>query len=82
MDRATTERSLISGSALHAVKATGAFEGYNAFVDPALDVRLPEVRCAVSVTPLLRELLISLGKPAHLLRGGQRGLAPRDGASR
>jgi AraC-like DNA-binding protein len=48
----------IPGGALHAVKATGVLEGYNAFVDPGLDARLPEVCCAVSVTPLLRELLI------------------------
>ena len=45
------------GGAWHAVKATGAIECYNAFVDPAVDARLPEVCCVVSVTPLLRELL-------------------------
>jgi len=33
-------------------------ECYNAFVDPAVDARLPEVCCVVSVTPLLRELLV------------------------
>jgi AraC-like DNA-binding protein len=43
---------------LHAVKATGALECYNAFVDPALGARLPETCCVVSVTPLLRELLV------------------------
>jgi AraC-like DNA-binding protein len=48
----------IPGDALHAVKTTGALEGYNAFVDPDLDARLPDVCCALSVTPLLRELLI------------------------
>src|SRR5277367_4011108 len=53
----------IPGGALHAVKATGALEGYNAFVDPDLNARLPEVCCAVFVTPLLRELLI---RSAHL----------------
>ncbi len=53
----------IPGGALHAVKATGALEGYNAFVDPDVDVRLPELCCAVSVTPLLRELLT---RSAHL----------------
>jgi AraC-like DNA-binding protein len=60
----------IPGGALHAVKATGALEGYNAFVDPDLDARLPEVCCAISVTPLLRELLIrSASLPAHYVEG-------------
>ena len=35
-----------------------AIECYNAFVDPAVDAGLPEVCCVVSVTPLLRELLV------------------------
>jgi AraC-like DNA-binding protein len=61
----------IPGGALHAVKTTGALEGYNAFVDPDLDARLPEVCCAVSATPLLRELLIrSASLPALYLEGG------------
>jgi AraC-like DNA-binding protein len=53
----------IPGGALHAVKATGALEGYNAFIDPDIDVLLPETCCAVSVTPLLRELL---ARASHL----------------
>jgi AraC-like DNA-binding protein len=53
----------IPGGALHAVTATGALEGYNAFVDPEVDARLPAACCAVSVTPLLRELLV---RAAHL----------------
>ena len=53
----------IPGGALHAIRATGALEGYNAFVDSGVAVRLPEVCCAVSVTPLLRELL---ARAAHL----------------
>ncbi|WEK47937.1 MAG: helix-turn-helix transcriptional regulator [Candidatus Andeanibacterium colombiense] len=53
----------IPGGALHAIKATGALEGYNAFVDPALGAQLPQACCAVSVTPLLRELLT---RAAHL----------------
>jgi AraC-like DNA-binding protein len=60
----------IPGGALHAVKATGALEGYNAFVDPDLDAPLPEVCCAVSVSPLLRELLIrSASLPALYAEG-------------
>jgi len=61
----------IPGGALHAVKATGSLEGYNAFVDPALDAGLPEVCCVVSVTPLLRELLIrSANLPPLYVKGG------------
>lgn len=44
--------------ALHTVKMTGTLEGYNAFIDPAVAACLPEICCAVSVTRLLRELLI------------------------
>lgn len=43
--------------ALHAIKATGALEGYGAFVAPDVGARLPAGCCTVSVTPLLRELL-------------------------
>jgi AraC-like DNA-binding protein len=47
----------IPGGALHAVKVAGALEGYNAFVAPDIDARLPPYCCAISVTPLMRELL-------------------------
>src|SRR5689334_16429395 len=53
----------IPGGALHAVKVTGAFEGFAAFIDPAVSRRLPAICCAVSVTPLLREVL---ARTAHL----------------
>ncbi|WP_428686395.1 AraC family transcriptional regulator [Reyranella sp.] len=53
----------IPGGALHAITATGGLEGFAAFVDPAVSRSLPETCCAVSVTPLLRELLI---RSAHL----------------
>jgi AraC-like DNA-binding protein len=53
----------IPGKALHAIKASGALEGYNAFIDPDVGVGLPKTCCAVSVTPLLRELLT---RAAHL----------------
>lgn len=52
----------IPGGALHAIRATGALEGYNAFIDPALGRGLPRACCAVSVTPLLRALLIRLAE--------------------
>lgn len=48
----------IPGGALHAIKAAGALEGYDAFVAPEVSARLPQACCAVSVTPLLREVLI------------------------
>ncbi|WP_407179997.1 AraC family transcriptional regulator [Bradyrhizobium sp. STM 3562] len=61
----------IPGGALHTVKATGALQGYNAFVDPDIDARLPQVCCAVSVTPLLRELLARSARlPALYEEGG------------
>lgn len=48
----------IPGGALHAIKATGALEGYNAFITADASRGLPASCCAVSVTPLLRELLL------------------------
>lgn len=53
----------IPGGTAHAIKVTGALEGYGAFLAPDIDVRLSPSCCAVSVTPLLRELLI---RAAHL----------------
>lgn len=53
----------IPGDALHSIKATGVLEGYNAFVEPAVAAHLPATCCAISVTPLLRELLV---RCAHL----------------
>jgi AraC-like DNA-binding protein len=48
----------IPGGTVHKKKLTGAMEGYGAFVDPAVSPGLPATCCVVSVTPLLRELLI------------------------
>ena len=53
----------IPGDALHAIKASGALVGYNAFIDPDVGAALPKTCCTVSVTPLLRELLT---RAAHL----------------
>jgi len=53
----------IPGSALHSIKVSGTLEGYGAFIDPQLTADLPKRCCAVSVTPLLRELLT---RAAHL----------------
>ncbi|MFZ5780248.1 MAG: AraC family transcriptional regulator [Pseudomonadota bacterium] len=52
----------IPGGALHAVRAAGALEGYNAFVDPAVGRDLPRTCCAVCVTPLLRELMMRVAR--------------------
>jgi AraC-like DNA-binding protein len=48
----------IPGGMMHALKVSGAIEGYNAFIDPALTAGLPAACCTVAVTPLLRELLV------------------------
>jgi len=48
----------IPGGVRHAIKASGPMEGYGAFIATAADVGLPSGCCTVSVTPLLRELLI------------------------
>ncbi len=47
----------IPGGAIHSIKGSG-LEGYNAFIAPESTGDLPKACCAVSVTPLLRELLI------------------------
>jgi AraC-like DNA-binding protein len=47
----------VPGGATHALKASGAIEGYNAFIEPPLAARMPAACCTLSVTPLLRELL-------------------------
>ncbi|MDV6329989.1 helix-turn-helix transcriptional regulator [Asticcacaulis sp. 201] len=48
----------IPGDAMHALKASGCIEGYNVFLDPSITRHLPTAACTVSVTPLMRELLI------------------------
>jgi AraC-like DNA-binding protein len=61
----------IPGAALHAIKATGALEGFNAFIDLTAAKDLPQTCCTLSVTPLLRELLIrSASFPAFYREGG------------
>jgi AraC-like DNA-binding protein len=53
----------IPGGATHSIRGTGMLEGYNAFVEPEVAAHLPKTCCAISVTPLLRELLV---RCAHL----------------
>ncbi len=52
----------IPGGALHAIKLNGVLEGYGAFVAPDIDANLPKFCCAISVSPLLRELLFRTAK--------------------
>jgi hypothetical protein len=64
----------IPGGALHAVRASGPLKGYNAFVAPDLIAGLPTICCAVSVTPLLRELLSRTASlPLHYEEDGATG---------
>jgi AraC-like DNA-binding protein len=53
----------IPGATVHAIKVTGELEGYGAFVAADAAMSLPARCCVLSVTPLLRELLI---RAAHL----------------
>ncbi|MBD1551072.1 AraC family transcriptional regulator [Pseudomonas typographi] len=48
----------VPGDVLHKVKAAGMIEVYVAFIDSAVASELPLRCCAVSTTPLLRELVI------------------------
>lgn len=56
----------IPGSVTHRIRARAPLEGYSVFIDPGATPDLPRDCCAVSVTPLFRELLIRLAaRPAH-----------------
>ncbi len=48
----------IPGGTRHSVKGVGAIEVYCLFVEPASAPTMPDVCCTVSVSPLLRELLL------------------------
>ena len=60
----------IPGGALHAIKVTGVLEGYGAFIAPDIDVKLPKSCCAISVSPLLRELLFRTARLPLLYEEG------------
>lgn len=61
----------VPGDVLHNVRIAGAIEGYSAFIEPDLAADLPRQCCAISVTPLLRELLIrSASFPLLYPQGG------------
>jgi AraC-like DNA-binding protein/quercetin dioxygenase-like cupin family protein len=48
----------IPGGTQHSVKGVGAIEVYCLFVEPASAPTLPDACCTVSVSPLMRELLL------------------------
>lgn len=60
----------IPGDTVHAIKAS-RIEGYTGFISPEAARHLPQTCCALSVKPLLRELLIrSAGLPLHYEQAG------------
>ncbi|MFB1484614.1 helix-turn-helix transcriptional regulator [Corallococcus sp. RDP092CA] len=61
----------IPGSVTHRIRARAPLEGYSVFVEPGAAPNLPKECCAVSVTPLFRELLLRLAtRPApYKLKG-------------
>lgn len=61
----------VPGGVPHKVTAAGTIEVYVAFIDPAVASHLPSTCCAISTTPLLRELVIrSASFPMHYPEGG------------
>ncbi|WP_342763983.1 helix-turn-helix transcriptional regulator [Polyangium sorediatum] len=55
----------IPGSVMHRIRARAPLEGYSVFLEPDAAPNLPQDCCAVSVTPLFRELLLRLAtRPA------------------
>ncbi|XXY44624.1 helix-turn-helix transcriptional regulator [Sorangium sp. So ce269] len=55
----------IPASVTHRIRASAPLEGYSVFVEPGVAPDLPQDCCAVSVTPLFRELLLRLAtRPA------------------
>lgn len=48
----------VPGDVLHKITAAGTIEVYVAFIEPAAAAGLPAACCAVTATPLLRELVV------------------------
>jgi AraC-like DNA-binding protein len=61
----------VPGGVLHKINATGTIECYVSFIEPAVAAHLPASCCAVTASPLLRELLIrSANFPLLYAEGG------------
>ena len=68
----------VPGGVVHNVQIAGTVEGYVVFIEPRIAANLPSKCCTISVTPLLRELLIRAarfpllypeeGMESHLVR--------------
>ncbi len=67
----------IPGGVLHSVKGVGTLEVYGLFVDPASARTMPDACCTLSVSPLLRELLLRCARfPAlYPVKGAESRLA-------
>ncbi|URX61870.1 helix-turn-helix transcriptional regulator [Luteibacter anthropi] len=48
----------VPGDLMHRIKASGTVDCYVSFIEPAVASALPGICCALTATPLLRELLI------------------------
>lgn len=48
----------VPGDVVHRIKVSGTMDCYVSFIDPDVAARLPRACCAVTATPLLRELLL------------------------
>ena len=61
----------VPGDVLHKVRTAGTIECYLVFIDPSVASSLPSNCCALSATPLLRELLIRAANlPVLYAEGG------------
>jgi AraC-like DNA-binding protein/quercetin dioxygenase-like cupin family protein len=61
----------VPGGVLHKITSAGTIECYVAFIDPGVASNLPSNCCAISTTPLLRELVIrSASIPMLYAEGG------------
>ncbi len=72
----------IPGGTIHSVKGVGALEVYCLFVAPAAALTMPDACCTVSVSPLLRELLIAMYQASCAVSRQGCGIASHDGAAR
>jgi AraC-like DNA-binding protein len=64
----------IPANVMHSLKSSGEIEGYGVFVNPAIAPKLRDTCCTISVTPLLRELLVRAASlPFDYQEGGSVG---------